>query len=150
MSSEPLNLETPAERFETPADRRPKMPEPPPVYLVAVEDVHLPSPAGREVELDAFYCGLLRFERDSSDGQLIVYRAENLRLVFDVVEPPIQRDEFRPAVIAVPLLGEVERQLVEREIEYERQRGLSPAQDQLVLRDPAGNWVALCELREFR
>jgi len=150
MSSEPLNLETPSDPFETPADRRPKMPEPPPVHLVAVDDVHLPAPAGREVELDAFYRGLLRFERDVSDAEVIAYRAENFRLVFDVLEPPIHRDEFRPVVIAVPVLGEVERQLFEREIEYERQRGLSPAQDQLVLRDPAGNWVALCELRAFR
>ncbi|HEX8914051.1 MAG TPA: hypothetical protein VF796_17010 [Humisphaera sp.] len=50
--------------FVPPADRRPTLPEPPPVRLVAVADVVLVCPPGVEREMDAFYVGLLRFERE--------------------------------------------------------------------------------------
>jgi hypothetical protein len=150
MPSDPLKLEEVSTGFEPSADRRPKMPEPLPVRLVAVEDVHVPAPAGQEVELDAFYVGMLRFERDRTESEVFAYRAENFRIVFDVSEPPIRREDLRPVVIEVPVLVDIERQLIEQEIESERQRGLTPAQDQLVLLDPAGNWVALSEMREFR
>ena len=45
------------------SDARPKLPEPPPVTLVSVQDVRLPTVAGLERLLDEFYAGLLRFER---------------------------------------------------------------------------------------
>lgn len=45
------------------ADRRPPMPEPPPVRLVAVEDVSILAPSGVERELDALYVEVLKFER---------------------------------------------------------------------------------------
>ena len=47
-----------------PADKRAPIPEPLPVRLIAIEDVHLPAPAGKEVELDEFYVGMWEFERD--------------------------------------------------------------------------------------
>jgi hypothetical protein len=45
-------------------DRRPRVPEPLPVRLVAVDDVRLPATAGLERELDAFYVDLLGFARE--------------------------------------------------------------------------------------
>ena len=54
-SAEPLNLRP---------DRRPVLTDPPPVRLVAVDDVVLITAPGRERDLDAFYVELLRFERE--------------------------------------------------------------------------------------
>jgi hypothetical protein len=149
MSYESLELEPARGQFKPALDERRHMPEPPPVRLVAVEDVHLAAVSGKAPELDALYVGLLRFEREPAEAAL-VYRAENFRLRFDVQRPPVERDDYRAAMIEVPDLAAVEKKLIEDEIEYERQRGLSPAHDQLVLRDPAGNWISLGEMRGFR
>jgi hypothetical protein len=67
-----------------------------------------------------------------------------------VQRPPIEREDFRAVNVEVPVLADVEKLLVERETAYERQRGLLPGHDLLVLRDPAGNWVAIGEMRDFR
>lgn len=150
MPSESLELESSRSAALPPSDKRPHMPEPPPVRLVAVEDVHLPAPAGAEVALDSFYVGLLKFEREPTAEGEIAYKAENVRLRLQVHEPPLERDDYRQTMIEVPSLADLELKLIEREIEYERQRGLGAAQDLLVLQDPAGNWVALSEMREFR
>ena len=130
-------------------DPRPHIPEPPPVRLVAVEDVHVPAVTGQAPQLDAFYVGLLRFAREPAESSL-TYRAENVRLHFDVQRPPLERDDFRAMTIEVPVLADVEKKLIELETAYERQRGLLPGHDHLVLRDPAGNWVAIGEMREVR
>src|SRR5688572_9595376 len=145
-----LELEPPrAEAFAPAQDARPHMPEPPPVRLVAVEDVHVPAVSGLAPELDDFYVGLLRFAREPAEASL-TYRAENVRLQFDVQRPPIEREDFRAVNVEVPVLADVEKILVARETNYERQRGLLPGQDLLVLRDPAGNWVAVGEMRVSR
>ena len=123
------------------------MPEPPPVRLVAVTDVHVPAAAGLEVELDDFYVKLPRFEREGADLGQITYKAENFRLYFDVLEPPIQRDDFRPIGIDVPVLAVIEQQLIERELEYERHKGLAAGQQTLLFQDPAGNWVQIGEMK---
>src|SRR5262245_5228839 len=107
MPFESLELDPSRRDFRAPTDSRPHMPEPPPVRLVAVEDVHLPAAAGREVELDAFYGGVLFFQREPAD-QGIVYKSETFRLRFDVLEPPIQRDDYRAALIDVPSLPDLE------------------------------------------
>jgi hypothetical protein len=130
------------------ADRRARIPEPPPVRLVTVDDVHLPSPAGAEIALDNFYVGLLEFERQVG-SEFPVYRAENFRLIFDVLEPPISRDDFRPIRVEVPSLQTTEQKLIDAEIDYTRQRGLTPGDQTLVLRDPSGNWVELHEGRQI-
>lgn len=142
-----MELEQPSVEFKPVSDRRPHMPEPPPVWLIAIEDVHVPVAAGLEVQLDDFYVTMLRFEREIDPKAGLCYKAENFRLCCDVLEPPIQRPDFRPVAIDVPSLALVQQQLVEREIEYEWQRGLSVGRDTLVLKDPAGNWVALTERR---
>ena len=54
----------PGINFRPVHDRRPLIPEPPPVKLVTVEDARLPASAGLERELNAFYIDLLKFERD--------------------------------------------------------------------------------------
>jgi hypothetical protein len=141
-----VELEQPSFNFKPEHDRRALIPEPLPVKLVAIDDVHLPSAAGKEVELDRFYIKLLGFERDDSAPEgTIAYHAENFRLVFDVLEPPIQRDEIRPIGIELPSLAVAERKLIDAELEYERQRGITPGHELILLLDPAGNWVALSE-----
>lgn len=129
-------------------DRRPRMDEPLPVKLVAVEDVRLPAPAGVEPKLDAFYVGVLGFERVPPETELH-YRAENVALRFEVRERPVEHDALRPQGIAIPSLAEAELKLLEGEYEYVRQRGVMPGTETIVLRDPAGNWIELIELRSI-
>ena len=138
-------LEAPAISPRKP-DTRPRIPEPPPVKLVTVADATLLTGAGREVALDGFYVGLLGFLRVPPLERLI-YRAENFDLVFDVLEPPVLRESLRPLGVEVPSLAAVEHELLERQIEFIRQRGLLPGHNNLLLQDPAGNWVALTETR---
>jgi hypothetical protein len=141
-----MELEESQGIFKPVSDYRPKLEEPPPVRLLTVEDAWLSSPAGLERELDEFYVGLLRFVREEGvEG--IVYRSESFRLFFDVVETPRERLDYRPLRIEVPLLRDLETALVEREMEYTRQKGILPGQDSIALLDPAGNYVEVSESR---
>jgi hypothetical protein len=145
---DPVELE-PSTGLQPTADGRPLMDEPPPVRLVAVEDVRLPTPPGIDEQLDEFYVGLWQFEREAGESGAIVYRAENvrLRLVIERERKPIERDTLRPQGIEVASLSEAELKRVEAEREYIRQRGLTPGQESLLLQDPAGNWIELFEVR---
>ena len=143
MELEPSNPAVEIRSFE---DRRMKIPEPLPVRLVAVNDVSLPAPAGAETKLDAFYVGLLKFER-TGDPYALSYRADNYELHFDPRERPVEHDSLRPTQIQIPSLGEMERVLTEAQIPYTRQRGITPGAERLVLLDPAGNWIELSEIR---
>ena len=143
---EPFELE-PSSGFEPVTDRRPRMDEPLPVKLVAVDDVRLVSPGGIEEELDAFYVGLWQFQRDVGEAG-VVYRADNFRLRFEIVpDDQLERDSLRPQGIEVMSLAEAEEKLIEEELEYIRQRGLTPGQASLLLLDPAGNWIEIFECR---
>lgn len=144
-----MELEEANNAFAPASDRRPKLAEPPPVRLMAVDDVRLPAPAGVEVQLDSFYLGMLRFERDA-ESDFPVYRAENFRLHFDVHEPPIQRQDMRALGVIVPSLAALEEKLIGAELECVRQRGLAPGEETIALLDPAGNWVEITESRELR
>jgi hypothetical protein len=137
-----MELDQPNFAFKPGRDARPHMPEPPPVRIVAVEDVTLPASSGQEADLDAFYIGLLEFERDDKSGGL-VYKAENLRLRFNLVEGPIVRGDYRALTVEVRDLRLAEKKLVDEELEYERHKGLTPGQERLLLLDPAGNIVEL-------
>lgn len=140
------------------ADPRPRLPEPLPVRLVAVENVRLRAPRGAEEKLALFYVGLLQFER-VVDGEPaaaaaaaahageITFRADNFLLRFELVDPPLVHDTMRPQGIEVPDLAELEKKLVDAELEYTRQRGITPGRETLVLLDPAGNWVEISEIR---
>jgi hypothetical protein len=133
------------------ADRRRKIEEPPAVRLIAIDDCLIWAPAGLERQLDEFYQDLLGFERVESDAdegsQEVVYRAENFRLRIEVVERPGEREDFRTVMVAVPSINEVSRRLIESEIEYVREKGLTPGADLLLLSDPAGNPVSVGEVR---
>ncbi len=146
--AEPIEL---GEASDTPIvhDRLPRLDDPPPVRLVAVEDVRLPTPPGTEAALDAFYVGLWQFRREADNPQL-VYRAENVRLRFFVREgpPPVERDGVRPQGVEVPSLREAERLLGEAEIGFERQRALMLGLYTILVKDPAGNWLELAESRK--
>ena len=141
----PLETDVSAASTEAGADRRPRIPEPLPVRLVAVEDVRLPTPPGLEERLDALYVGLLGFERVAGE---LAYRAENLTLRFQPTgHRPVVHESLRPQGIEVHSLIEAEHKLIEAEIEYSRQRGLTPGQETLLLLDPAGNWIEIAEAR---
>ena len=152
MELEPLEP-APTTHFKPTVDRRPRMPEPLPVKLVAVAEVRLPAAAGLERRLDAFYVGLFGFERAPDESDLhvadatISYRAENFTLHLAVQEPPVRRADLRPLGVEVPSLAALEETLIEAEQEYERQRGLLPGEVSIVLTDPAGNWVEAIEMR---
>jgi hypothetical protein len=127
------------------ADARPRMDDLPPVRLVAVDDVRLPTPRGILADLDSLYVELLEFTREDADGGP-VYRGENFRLRFEIVDAiPLPRDGVRPVGIDVRSLRDVERKLFESQIEYHRQRWLLPGHMSLLLQDPAGNWIELFE-----
>ena len=125
------------------------MPEPLPVRLVTVEDAHILAGAGQETQLDAFYVGLLGFEKGENES-VLVYRADNFRLICDVHEQPFSRTDMRALGIEIPVLREAEQKLIDAEIQYERRKGLYPGQQSLVLQDPAGNWIELTGRSEFR
>jgi hypothetical protein len=142
---EPIELE-PSTGLSPIADDRPRMDEPPPVRLVAVDDVRLPVLAKLVPLLTPFYAGL--WQLLSEPGGL-VFRAENFRLRFEPVRtpPPVERGSIRPQGIEVGSLIAAERKLVDAEIDYIRQRGLLPGQYSLLLQDPAGNWIELIDAR---
>jgi hypothetical protein len=147
---EPIEVEDSAAEFKPPVDdKRPKMPEPLPVKLIAVADVQLPAQVGLESEMDRFYCGLLGLLREPVDEGL-VYQADNFRVCFELVEGLIHHESYRPLQIGILALNEVEHVLIDRKMEYVRQRGLTPGSESIVLRDPSGNWVELVERREVR
>jgi hypothetical protein len=125
-------------------DNRIRMDEPPPVRLVTVEDARLPAIARLEPQLDDFYVAMLQFYKESSLPN-VTYRAENFRLRFDLLDELPARDDMRPLMIEVLSLRDAEPKLIAREIDYERQRGLVPGQDKLLLRDPASNPIELVE-----
>lgn len=147
MSEERIELEE-GHGLEPVEDHRPRVPEPLPVRLIAVADVTFPATCGLEVELDDFYVKLLRFEREPPYHEH-VYRADNFRLRFALHEGLVHRDGYRPLGIEVQSLADAERQLIERQIEYTKQRTLVPGQLSLLLLDPAGNPVELVEERRI-
>ena len=141
-----MQLEDAQFPFHAKPDKRPLMPEPLPVKLVAVNDCRLPAPAGAERDLDAFYVVLLGFERDDRASDL-VYRSENFDLIFDIHDAPVRHDDLRPRGIEIHSLAVMEQKLIDAEFEYTRQRGITPGQESLLLMDPAGNWIELVETR---
>lgn len=128
-------------------DARPRLPEPLPVKLIAVEDVRLPAQAGAEAEMDRLYVGLLEFAK--ADPAALTYRADNLSVHFDLVEGLIERAAYRPLQVEVLSLRDTEKKLIAAEREYDRQRGLTPGSEIIVLLDPSGNLVVLSEARRI-
>jgi hypothetical protein len=143
-----LELEKSSTNLEPQDDKRPRIEEPLPVRLVAVEDCLLPAVAGLECDLDNFYGDLLGFERDqNADGDEIVYRADNFRLRFEVLERKMPRDGYRPLGIQVPSLPTLVQRLDEARIDFVRQRGLEVGSESILLSDPVGNLLEISESR---
>lgn len=143
-----MELEKPDFEFTPPpADRRPTLPEPLPVRLIAVADVRLPCPAepALRAPLDAFYVGLLKFRRLPSDEFHHFYQADNHALILQAHTRPVQHDRLAPTMIEVDGRQAIHQQLLESETEHEWMRGLTPGTDFLLLKDPAGNWVGILE-----
>lgn len=126
-------------------DSLPALPELPEVHVVAVEDVTLQARAGIETELDAFYVGVIGLVR--LEDQL-AYRADNVRICFDVVEPPVLRDSYRSIGLWVMSLETLAKELNDREIEFTYTRDGNAA-EAILLRDPAGNWMQIAEHRRI-
>jgi hypothetical protein len=144
-----MELEETSGEFVPQIDNRLRVPEPLPVRLVAVADVTMLAPPGIEAALDALYAGILRFERvPPTATEPLTYRAENFLLRFQVGdEKPVVHESLRPQGVEVESLGGVERALFDAEIEYTRQRGLTPGSETLLVLDPAGNWLEIGEIR---
>lgn len=122
------------------SDSRPRIEVPPPCRLVSVDDVRLPTPLGLRERLLAFYSQIVQLMPESE----LVFRAENFRLRFEErAEQPVVRETVRPLGIEVPVLADVQRRLVEAEIEYIREIGITPGRRALLVQDPAGNWLEL-------
>src|SRR5689334_7062791 len=119
-----MELDEPSIEFKPVSDPRPTMPQPPPVRLVAVEDMRATVPAGLEVQMDEFYGTLLRFDREAIVGGELIYKAENCRLVFQVIETPESRTDMKPIGIDVPSLRLLEREFIDCEIEFLKEKGI--------------------------
>ncbi len=136
----------PSTNFRPIPDRRRYIPPPPPVALVTVEDARLPACTGLERQLDEFYVGLLEFERDEQQEEL-VYKAENFRLRFDLTEGPIVRHDLRMLGIVVRSLDDMQLKLRERELEFTLEHGLVAGERRLLIVDPAGNWLRIIQCK---
>ena len=130
-------------------DTRPTLPEPPPVRLQSVADVTLEAAAGLEAALDDFYVGLLKFAK-ADDAASPTYEAERFAIKFKVSPTPVERDDRRPLGVTTPFYREFIEALEGRSIEYERVRGLVAGEDGVLLRDPAGNRLAVGPWAEVR
>jgi hypothetical protein len=140
-----VELEDPKSEFRPIIDTRLRMPEPLPVRLIAIEDVRLPAPPNIQEKLDAFYVTLLQFERQPTT---LSYRADNFTLHFQPqTDETVIHESLRAQGIEVLSLAEAEKKLIAAELEYTRQKGLTPGTQTLLLLDPAGNWVELSERR---
>ncbi|HEY8665133.1 MAG TPA: hypothetical protein VIL86_00650 [Tepidisphaeraceae bacterium] len=132
--------------FVPQVDRRPRMTQPPPVNLIAVNDLRAAAPAGTERELDVFYVELLEFEKEAVETP--TYIAENFRIIFDIHEGLVERGDYRPIGIIVQSVAAMEGKLIEREIPFTRTKGLVAGEERIALVDPGGNWVELTEARQ--
>lgn len=141
-----MELEKPTSSV-LPPDTHPFMPERPPVRLLAIADVKLAVVAGVEKQLDEFYVGLLKFARGEHEEGWVIYEAERWRLVFEVVETPPARDDYRPTMVQIPHFDEFVQALIDRHIEYEFQKGTTPGLEGVFLRDPAGLWISVAPIR---
>ena len=140
-----MDLEESNTPFEPVEDKRAKIPEPLPVMLVAISDCTLPARNGLETQLDQFYIEILQFQREALETGL-VYRAENLRLRFELAERLGPREDYLPLGLTVRSLTEVIKRLTERGFEHTYQRKLTLV-DTILVYDPAGNLLEIGQTR---
>ncbi len=144
-----IELEASSARVRPSDDRRPRMPEPLPVRLVSIADVMALAPEGVEAAMDRLYVAILGFERapELEYPGCQIYRAENFMLRIERREAPVERKGYTPVRIEVRSLAAEEAKLIEAEIPFDRQKGLTPGEESLFLHDPGGNVVELVEAR---
>lgn len=145
-NSNSLPLVDIAQGVAPPQDARPRMEEPPPVSLIAVNDVVLPATRGLEHLLDDFYITLLDLLKES-DGENLTYRADNFCIRFQWQEGLIERLSLRPVGIEIQSLDVFQRKLTDLQIEFQYQQGIVPGTQSIHLPDPAGNLVQIYERR---
>ena len=145
---EPLSLEEPTAHAEKPGEI-PRMPEPLPVWVAAVEDVTMVGQSGLEVDHDELYVNVLLMEKQEGEEGAWVYRADNVRVRFVIREGLLERESYRPLQVGVPSLREVEARLFEREIEYVKERGIAPGSKMILVHDASGNRLEITERVEL-
>jgi hypothetical protein len=143
-----MTLEQPNFPFVPVSDARKRLEEPLPVTLEAVADMHVPTPRVPREEFDRLYLTILEFA-PLPDPHYLVYRAENFNLRFDLPRRELLHSDYRYVKIVVQSLAATEAKLVEAEIEYQRQKGITPGQESLLLTDADGNWLEIREHREI-
>ena len=136
----------PSAPFTPVYDPRPHVPEPLPVRLVAINDVHLTAKTGSEHELESLYIGLLGFERADDPEGLLRMRSDNFDVIFTMGEPPITRDAVRPLCIEVPSLPVLEEQLIAAGVEYLPQKTVQAGQESILVLDSGGNWIEVRQI----
>lgn len=160
------------------ADARRRMPEPPPVKVLAIADVILLTTPGSEKFLDTLYLSVLRFDSDETAGK--PRYAETFSSPSDAAErlpgkglPPsttkpgprtyhgenfsvhyhptatLTPQQLKLIQFQVPSLEEIVKRLLEYEISYERFRGITLGQLHLQLTDPAGHVIQIFESRQI-
>lgn len=140
----PLDLDPPIKPFNPAPDLRPRIPEPLPVKLVAVSDMRIKGTTGMRLAFDAFYRSVLGFG-PVDDPETWAYQTENYQLIVEGVEGLVERLDYRPVQVIVTSLATIIERLDEREIAYERQRGLQVGLFSLRILDPSGNGVEVSE-----
>jgi hypothetical protein len=145
---EPIQVEESGQTLSETDDKRRKLPAPLEVRLVAISDVSLPYAAGSEPKMDQLYVKQIGLERVKETPRL-AYRADNCCIMFSPHEGLIHRDQCRPLRIEIPALSEMEKKLAERQVGYEKQRGLTPGTECLVVYDPSGNCLEIVESRKL-
>ncbi len=125
-------------------DLRPYAPQPIPVRLIAVADMKLPAPPGSYDQLAHVYVSILGFVADPSAGAFV---ADNHAIRIEFTDRPIIREDYRPVGVEVPSLMEVQKKLLDAEIEFIVQRGIMIGDTCLAFADPAGNLLEVFEIR---
>jgi hypothetical protein len=143
-SNMPIDLDQPIGPFKPAPDLRPRIPEPLPVKLVAVADMRIKGTTGMRLAFDGFYMGVLGFG-PVDDPEAWAYQTENFQLIVEGVEGLVERLDYRPVPVVAASLAAIIERLNEREIPFERQRGLQVGQFSLRVLDPSGNGVEVSE-----
>lgn len=139
-----MELEEPTSHVQPPNDPRRRLPEVPVVWVDVIEDVVLPCLVGAEEATDRLYAQQLRFERLMTDDRLSrVYRAENAVVRLQIMQTLPAKRDLRPLMLSIPHLDDFLKLLIEDEIPYEWQRGITPGTDRLLFRDASGNWLSV-------
>ena len=143
-----IELEQGGFEFKPNRDERVRLEEPLPVKLAAVEDVRLPAPRVAVEKLDALYVQILEFVAIHGNHHP-AYQADNLRIIFDHPRRELTQEDFRMVKIIVRSLAVLEAKLVDARLEYQRQKGIAPGEEMIVMQDADGNWLEIHEQREI-